>query len=548
MAELRTDRELIRDYVGTGSETAFSTIVERHVDLVYATAWCSVKNSHTAEEITQVVFTILARKGPWLAGDISLAGWLHKTAAFEARAWWRSELRRRAREQTAIEIGTTMKDENSSLKSLAAELDDALLSLQERDRQAVLLRYFEGRSHREIGDLLNAREDAVRMRIQKALDRLAVFFRRRGYKVVAVAAVSAVLEESAKAAPAGLGIAVGKSAAAAGSAGAATGLKLMLARWLSLSKTQMAAACLGLALLPSGVEWNLKRISAHRISVAQIFTDAARARQVQLSSEIERLQGESARLDAAAEDAQRHQEQYAAAREKLRSLKQTVPGLLKAPGQQWPADLPYVRIPKTVVHSLDLLHRSPGTFSSSGRLSEPAVELFGITADERQAAEKALADYWQGVKDMMAASAYETNSAGGPEGRITKTMIVPPLGEPLKKLAEATRGQLVYLLGEEREKLLFDGWEQGGIQFFWPGNLWPIADQPQTLSAWVEPSTTNSRAWFGASWGQVGTGIGSEGAGSLKIIPASFFDSHFREWASNYAIEATQFPSGGSDD
>ena len=167
MDELRTDRELLREYAAKGAEGAFQVLVERHVDLVFATAMRGVKDEGAAREITQNVFIALARKAGWLSGEISLTGWLHRSARLEARRWWRGELRRQRREQTAVELGTVMKEEDSLLACLAGELDEGLLELREADRQALTLRYFEGRTHREIGLLLGAREDAVRMRIEQ---------------------------------------------------------------------------------------------------------------------------------------------------------------------------------------------------------------------------------------------------------------------------------------------------------------------------------------------------------------------------------------------
>ena len=71
----------------------------------------------------------------------------------------------------------------------------------------------------------------------------------------------------------------------------------------------------------------------------------------------------------------------------------------------------------------------------------------------------------------MAASAYETNMPVAQAGRLAKTVIIPPLGQELKTLAENTRAQLTDRLGAERENMLFGGWDEGAIQIFWPGNL-----------------------------------------------------------------------------
>src|ERR1044072_3759335 len=113
MTEPTTDQQLLREFVQRGSERAFESLVQRHVDLVFATAVRRVTDVQAAQEITQNVFLALSRKAAGLGGQGALAGWLHKPGLREARQWWRGEFRRRRREQTAVELGTTMKDENS---------------------------------------------------------------------------------------------------------------------------------------------------------------------------------------------------------------------------------------------------------------------------------------------------------------------------------------------------------------------------------------------------------------------------------------------------
>ncbi|HZQ45761.1 MAG TPA: sigma-70 family RNA polymerase sigma factor, partial [Verrucomicrobiae bacterium] len=317
---MKTDRELLREYAERGSGSAFQALVQRHLDLVFATALRGVKDAGAAQELTQNVFITLARKASWLRGEISLAGWLHRTALFEVRHWWRGELRRQRREQTAVELGTTMKDEDSLLKNLAGELDEGLLSLRETDRQALMLRYFEGRSHREIGDLLGAREDAVRMRIDKALDRLTHFFRRRGYAVPVVGTTIAVLGAAAKAAPAGFAIITTRSALAAGSGSAITGFKPLIARFMGLTKTQTAILCAALAVAPVAWEWNVNRKASNQTAVTLSKLQTLRDQQGEFSTEAERLRSEADRLDSALAKAASNQARYEAAALKLDSL------------------------------------------------------------------------------------------------------------------------------------------------------------------------------------------------------------------------------------
>ena len=107
-----------------------------------------------AREVAQNVFAALARKAWRFAPDDSLPAWLYRTALLEAKEWVRGELRRRRREQTAAELGTTMNistDDQTAFRALLPLLDDALLSLREKDRAALLLRFHEGQSLREVG-------------------------------------------------------------------------------------------------------------------------------------------------------------------------------------------------------------------------------------------------------------------------------------------------------------------------------------------------------------------------------------------------------------
>src|SRR5688572_30600394 len=184
MNERRADFELLRAFARTGDQEALADVVRRHLDLVYGTALRKVDDPGAAEEISQNVFSALARKAWQFAPDDSLPAWLHKTALLEAKSWLRGELRRRRREKTAVELGTTMKtpDEQPAFHALVPLLDEALLSLREKDRTALLLRFYESHSLRDVGASLGVGEDAAQKRVQGALEKLSQFFQRRGFK------------------------------------------------------------------------------------------------------------------------------------------------------------------------------------------------------------------------------------------------------------------------------------------------------------------------------------------------------------------------------
>ena len=154
MTAMSSDQELVSSYVREHSENAFRALVTRHVDLVYATALRQVGDPEMAKEITQNVFVVLARKAPRLGGVTTLAGWLHRTAILESKSCIRAELRRRRREDAAATIENIERHGNSPVDALLPLLDEALRHLRENERLALVLRFMEDRSLREVGDAL----------------------------------------------------------------------------------------------------------------------------------------------------------------------------------------------------------------------------------------------------------------------------------------------------------------------------------------------------------------------------------------------------------
>src|SRR5215471_14187776 len=126
MSDRRDDFELLQRFTRNGEQSAFTDLVRRHLDLVFATALRKVEDSGAAQEVAQNVFAVLARKAWRFARDDSLPAWLHKAALLESKSWLRGEFGRRRREQTAVELGTTMNtpDEQRAFQVLLPLLDE----------------------------------------------------------------------------------------------------------------------------------------------------------------------------------------------------------------------------------------------------------------------------------------------------------------------------------------------------------------------------------------------------------------------------------------
>src|SRR5882672_8576959 len=173
------DRELLQAYVGEGSQIAFTRLVERHLPLVWSAAWRQTHDEQLAQDVAQQVFTLLARKAPAFRSHIILSGWLYRTASHLAARTRRGELRRRHREQSAVNAMHQATSDSTWLE-IEPLLDEAMASLNEIDRDAVVLRYFENKSLHEVGSALGSSEDAAQKRLARAVEKLRSFFTRRG--------------------------------------------------------------------------------------------------------------------------------------------------------------------------------------------------------------------------------------------------------------------------------------------------------------------------------------------------------------------------------
>src|SRR5438552_11713093 len=164
------DAGLLWEYASSKSEAAFSALVTRHVPLVFSAALRQVQNQALAEDVTQVVFVILARKAAQLPEKTVLAGWLYRTTRHVAAKALRSEQRRRKREQESLQMQSN--EPEAAWEQLAPFLDEAMSQLGEVDRGAVLLRYFQNKSLREVGRAFGMSEDTAQKRDSRAIDRL----------------------------------------------------------------------------------------------------------------------------------------------------------------------------------------------------------------------------------------------------------------------------------------------------------------------------------------------------------------------------------------
>jgi RNA polymerase sigma factor (sigma-70 family) len=202
-------QKLLATFVTNGSESAFRELVTRYFDLVYSTAVRLVDgDAHRAEDVAQMVFSDLARMASKLSNNTMLGGWLHRHTCFVARTTMRGERRRQAREQQAVEINALDQEGQSLLAQVAPILDEAINDLGADDRDAILLRFFERRNLRSVGEALGMSENAAQKRVARALQELGTLLQRRGVTSSGAALASGLAAGAVKAAPVGLALSV----------------------------------------------------------------------------------------------------------------------------------------------------------------------------------------------------------------------------------------------------------------------------------------------------------------------------------------------------
>ena len=181
------DADPLRSYSQTGSPEAFAALVRTHIDLVYTAARRQTRDPHLADDITQAVFIVLSKKAGTISDPARLPGWLIRTTRYAAHTAINIGVRRRRHEQQAAAMKPAFAagDDVSYLSDLLPALDQHLARLNDADRTAIVLRYFQDKPVREIAAALNVSEAAAQKRVLRALEKLRnLFARRQGGRLV----------------------------------------------------------------------------------------------------------------------------------------------------------------------------------------------------------------------------------------------------------------------------------------------------------------------------------------------------------------------------
>jgi RNA polymerase sigma factor (sigma-70 family) len=286
-----TDQQLLRDFLDHRSDAAFAELVRRHVDLVYSAALRIVGDSHHARDVTQGAFVALAQNAGKLTSHPVLSGWLHRTAQNLAANIVRANVRRQAREQEAVTMNQLLAAETEpGWEQIAPHLDAALGELNDADRDAVMLRYFEKKTAGEIATQLGINEETAQKRVSRAVEKLREFFAKRKI-TIGVGSMGILISANAvQSAPIGLAATI-SAAALVGTAATTSTVIAATTKTIAMTTLQKTLVTATVAVLTGAGIYEAKQAHDARNAVAKL-----QAEQAPLALEITRLQAEANKL------------------------------------------------------------------------------------------------------------------------------------------------------------------------------------------------------------------------------------------------------------
>jgi RNA polymerase sigma factor (sigma-70 family) len=270
--------ELLDRYVNGNAESAFSEIVKRHLNLVYSTALRHVRSPHLAEEVTQSVFIDLSRNGGRIRPGTPLVAWLHVVARRTAVDAIRRESRRRANESSAavfVSVAAESADNDPPWVEIEPLVDEAVASLNQTDRTAILLRFFEDRSFQEVATVLGSTDDAAQKRVSRALERIRKFLSRRGLQVTAAGLSGSFATHAMQTAPSTLNATI--TSAAVSKAAQLFALRPIVE--IAMTTTQKLLAGTVLAAAVAGGVYQVQKNAQQAAELKELRARAASAEQ-----------------------------------------------------------------------------------------------------------------------------------------------------------------------------------------------------------------------------------------------------------------------------
>lgn len=255
-----TDSQLLHEHVRTGSREALEELIRRNLGLVYSSALRQVRDPHLAEDVTQAVFMVLMQRASSIRDGMALGGWLVSVTRYASVSAMRKQARRNRHEAAAAKpeaVGLTKEEWTAISPYLDAELN----RLPTKDRDAVVLRFFQNRSFAEVGAEVGLTAEAARKRVERSVAKLRARLAQRGVSVSIVALAGGVAAFGTTAAPSHLQAAVFAASLAGNESARAISIAKGVKFMMGVKRAQLVSAAVAAALVLGGAGTLLVRPS-----------------------------------------------------------------------------------------------------------------------------------------------------------------------------------------------------------------------------------------------------------------------------------------------
>jgi RNA polymerase sigma-70 factor (ECF subfamily) len=183
-----TDEELVARSI-SGDQESFNQLVSRWERPIYALAYRVIGREEDARDVVQETFLRAFRALPGFRGQAKFSSWLYRITLNLCRDWIRRQKRTpvvSAPEgvdivELAADHGPTETIEDLvARKRLSAVVADAMRSLPDEQRTAIILKEYHGMTFQEIADLQGCPLSTVKTRLYQGLNVLRRHLDRQG--------------------------------------------------------------------------------------------------------------------------------------------------------------------------------------------------------------------------------------------------------------------------------------------------------------------------------------------------------------------------------
>mgnify|MGYP001587351846 FL=1 len=178
---MSTDEELIKE-IQSGNQYAMEILVKNHYKLLFSFIYRHIGDYHTSYDITQEVLIKLVKSIKSYKDEGKFKNWLLRIAANTCNDYFRSS--GAIKTKSNIELNTNIIDKNSNVYEIMSrkierqKIKNAITTLPEFQRNAIILKYYHDLKIKDIAYITQSNESTVKSRLKQGIGKLKQIFER----------------------------------------------------------------------------------------------------------------------------------------------------------------------------------------------------------------------------------------------------------------------------------------------------------------------------------------------------------------------------------